>query len=79
MAFILVVFSMIEVCNEIFYGPQNVGLDFRNYFSRRKWVRVGFLGITLLFHKENMIKIKKVENLINTYFFIIFQILAPKM
>ena len=73
---------MIEVCNEIFYGPQNVGLDFRNYFSRRKWVRVGFLGITLLFHKEtkeNMIKIKKVENLINTYFFIIFQILAPKM
>jgi hypothetical protein len=79
MAFILVVFSMVEVRREIFHGPQNVGLDFRNYFSSRNWVWVDFLGLTLLFHKENTIKIKKVENLINTYFLTIFQISAPKM
>ena len=72
-------FSMVEVRSEIFHGPQNVGLDFRNYFFSRNWVWVDFLGLTLLSYKENMIKIKKVKNLINTYFFTIFQISAPKM
>ena len=79
MVFILVVLSMVEVRSEIFHGPQNVGLDFCNYFFCRNWVWVDFLGLTLLSYKENMIKIKKVENLINTYFFTIFQISAPKM
>ena len=79
MSFILVVLSMVEVRSEIFHGPQNVGLDFHYYFFSRNWVLVDFLGLTLLSYKENMIKIKKVENLINTYFFTIFQISAPKM
>ena len=79
MSFILVVLSIVEVRSEIFHGPQNVGLDFHNYFFSRNWVLVDFLGLTLLSYKENMIKIKKVENLINTYFFTIFQISAPKM
>ena len=69
---------MVEVWSEIFTGPQNVGLDFRNYFLSRNWVWIDFLGLTLLSYKENMIKIEKVENLINTYFFTVFQILAPK-
>ena len=79
MALILVVFSTVEVSSENFHGPQNVGLDFRNYISSRNWVWVDFLGLTLLSYKENMIKIKKVENLVNTHFFTIFQISAPKM
>ena len=70
---------MVEVWSEIFTGPQNVGLDFCNYFLSRNWVWIDFLGLTLLSYKENMIKIKKVENLINTYFFTVFQISAPKM
>ena len=79
MALILVVFSTVEVFSENFHGPQNVGLDFHNYFFSRNWVLVDFLGLTLLFHRETMIKIKKVENLISTYFYTIFQIMAPKM